>query len=128
MRVPHHVEPFVRRRLAVAVEQLAHAVDEDFGAATRHAVEARREYPDGALMAQIVGYTGPVSPQQLPDLREKGYLPDDLLGKSGVESSYETYLRGVYGTERVERNARGQKTQVLATETVAALRAEGVVA
>ena len=83
------------------------------------AVEARREYPDGPLMSQILGYTGPVSPEQLPDLRTKGYLPDDLIGKAGVESSYETYLRGVYGTERVERNARGQKTQVLATETVA---------
>lgn len=83
------------------------------------AVEARREYPDGPLMAQILGYTGPVSPEQLPDLRPKGYLPDDLLGKAGVESSYETFLRGVYGTEKVERNARGQKTQVLATETVA---------
>ena len=83
------------------------------------AVEARREYADGALTAQILGYTGPVSPDQLPDLRPKGYLPDDLIGKAGVESSYESYLRGVYGTERVERNARGQKTQVLATETVA---------
>jgi penicillin-binding protein 2 len=83
------------------------------------AVEARREYPDGPLMSQLVGYTGPVSPEQLPDLRAKGYLPDDLIGKAGVESSYESYLRGVYGTERVERNARGQKTQVLATETVA---------
>ena len=82
-------------------------------------VEARREYPDGPLMSQIVGYTGPVSPEQLPDLRSKGYLPDDLIGKAGVEASYESTLRGVYGTERVERNARGQKTQVLATETSA---------
>jgi penicillin-binding protein 2 len=81
------------------------------------AVEARREYPEGPLMSQIVGYTGPVSPQQLPDLRAKGYLPDDLLGKAGVESSYESSLRGVYGTELVERNARGQRTQVLSTET-----------
>ena len=61
-------------------------------------VEARREYPEGPLMSQIVGYTGPVSPEQLPDLRAKGYLPDDLIGKAGVESSYESYLRGVYGT------------------------------
>jgi penicillin-binding protein 2 len=82
-------------------------------------VEARREYTDGPLMSQIVGYTGPVSPDQLPDLRPKGYLPDDLIGKAGVESSYESTLRGIYGTQRVERNARGQQTQVLATETQA---------
>ena len=57
-------------------------------------VEARREYTDGPLMSQIVGYTGPVSATQLADLKRTGYLPDDLVGKAGVESSYETELRG----------------------------------
>ncbi len=80
-------------------------------------VEARRHYTDGPLMSQLVGYTGPVNAEQLATLRAKGYLPDDLIGKAGVESSYETELRGVYGTETVERNARGQKTQVLRTDT-----------
>jgi penicillin-binding protein 2 len=80
-------------------------------------VEARRQYAEGALMSQILGYTGPVSAEQLPDLKPKGYLPDDLIGKAGLELEYEQYLRGVYGTESVERNARGQKTQVLATLT-----------
>ena len=78
-------------------------------------VEARREYADGALMSQLIGYTGAVSAEELPDLKPKGYLPDDLIGKAGLELSYESYLRGTYGTESVERNARGQKTQVLAT-------------
>jgi penicillin-binding protein 2 len=80
-------------------------------------VEARRQYTDGPLMSQIIGYTGPVSPEQLTLLKERGYLPDDLVGKAGVESSYETELRGVYGAQTVERNARGQKTQVLQTVT-----------
>ena len=78
-------------------------------------VEARREYADGALLSQILGYTGPVSAEQLPDLRGQGYLPDDLLGKAGVESEYEADLRGVYGSELVERDASGRKTQVLRT-------------
>ncbi len=80
-------------------------------------VEARRQYTDGALMSQIIGYTGPVSAAQLPTLREKGYLPDDLVGKAGLEQEYESELRGVYGTQSVERDARGEKTQVLATLT-----------
>jgi penicillin-binding protein 2 len=80
-------------------------------------VEARRQYTDGPLMSQIIGYTGPVSAEQLTLLKERGYLPDDLVGKAGVESSYETELRGVYGAQTVERNARGQKTQVLQTVT-----------
>ena len=78
-------------------------------------VEARRQYTNGPLFAQLLGYTGPVAPEQLADLREVGYLPDDLLGKAGVESAYETELRGTYGAESVQRDATGRRTQVLAT-------------
>src|SRR6476659_3570158 len=41
--------------------------------------ESRRQYPDGKLVSQLLGYTGPVSPDQLADLTKQGYLPDDLL-------------------------------------------------
>jgi len=84
-------------------------------------IEARRQYPDGALVSQLLGYTGPVSAEQLPDLKKQGYLPDDLLGKTGIEASYEPQLRGQYGTETVERDASGRKLQVL--ETVSQARA-----
>jgi penicillin-binding protein 2 len=76
-------------------------------------VESRREYLQGPLLSQILGYTGPVAPEQLESLREKGYLPDDLLGKAGVEASYEAILRGVYGEQSVERDATGRRIQVL---------------
>lgn len=79
------------------------------------AVEARRQYTDGPLMSQILGYTGPVSAEQLPKLRDRGYQPDDLLGKAGIESTYEADLRGTYGQESVERDATGRRTQVLQT-------------
>lgn len=78
-------------------------------------VEARRQYTDGALTAHLLGYTGPVSAEQLPDLRAKGYQPDDLLGKVGLEAQYETELRGTYGSESVARDATGRRTQVLQT-------------
>ena len=45
MRVAHDVEPFVGRRLAVAVQQLAHAIDEDLGAAAGNAVEPGGDQP-----------------------------------------------------------------------------------
>ena len=79
------------------------------------AVEARRQYTDGPLMSQLLGYTGPVSAEQLPDLREKGYQPDDLLGKAGLEAEYETALRGTYGIQTVARDKTGRRTQVLQT-------------
>jgi penicillin-binding protein 2 len=80
-------------------------------------VEARRQYTDGPLMSQILGYTGPVSGEQLKTLKADGYLPDDLIGKVGLEAQYETELRGVYGTESVERDASGRRTQTLQTLT-----------
>jgi penicillin-binding protein 2 len=79
------------------------------------AVEARREYTYGSLFSQILGYTGPVSADQLAQLEALGYLPDDLLGKTGLEAEYETELRGTYGSQNVERDAAGRRTQVLQT-------------
>jgi penicillin-binding protein 2 len=82
-------------------------------------VEARRQYASGPLMSQILGYTGPVNGDQLKVLKDEGYLPDDLIGKAGLESRYEAELRGIYGSESVERDASGRKTQVLQTVTEA---------
>ena len=79
------------------------------------AVEAVRQYPEGRLVSQILGYTGPISPEQYEDMREEGYLRDDWLGKAGVEATYETDLRGVYGIESVARNASGRRGDVLQT-------------
>src|SRR4051795_2741992 len=35
-------------------------------------IEARRQYPEGTLVSQLLGYTGPVSPDQLADLKKQG--------------------------------------------------------
>jgi penicillin-binding protein 2 len=79
------------------------------------AVEARRQYTYGSLFSQILGYSGPVSADQLAQLKALGYLPDDLVGKTGLEAEYETELRGTYGSQNVERDAAGRRTQVLQT-------------
>jgi penicillin-binding protein 2 len=78
-------------------------------------VETRREYTLGPLFSQILGYTGAISGDELPDLSDQGYLPDDLIGRAGVEAVYEDQLRGQYGIETVERDASGKKIQVLQT-------------
>lgn len=79
-------------------------------------VETRRNYELGPLFAHVLGYTGPVSGGELPDLRADGYLPDDLLGRAGVEATYESILRGQYGLQTVERDAAGRQVQVLRTD------------
>jgi penicillin-binding protein 2 len=70
---------------------------------------------DGSLLAHVLGYTGPVSPDQLKILADRGYLPDDPIGKDGVEASFEAQLRGTYGSEKVERDASGRPIKVIAT-------------
>ena len=84
-------------------------------------VEPMRAYPDeagevdGTLLSHIVGYTGPVSRDELLTLAEDGYLRDDVIGKSGIEASYEEELRGTYGTQLVERDASGRQLKVIET-------------
>jgi len=78
-------------------------------------IEARRQYAEGPLVSQLLGYTGPVSGDQLETLSKQGYLPDDLLGKTGLEAYYESQLRGIYGSETVQRDASGRQLQVLET-------------
>jgi penicillin-binding protein 2 len=81
--------------------------------------EARREYLDetgalsGELLAHLVGYTGPVSRSELEDLSAVGYLRDDVIGRDGVEASYEKELRGTYGSDLLERDASGRPVKVL---------------
>ena len=79
------------------------------------AVETRREYPDGPLLAHILGYTGPIDPDTYERLRDGGYLQDDMIGKAGVEATFEEELRGTYGKELVERDATGRDIQILRT-------------
>lgn len=78
-------------------------------------VEARREYAKGPLFSQVIGYTGPITAEQLARLKDQGYLPDDMIGRTGIEAVYERELRGVYGAETVERDATGRRIQVLQT-------------
>ncbi len=79
------------------------------------AVESRRDYLYGPLLSQVLGYTGAIDATQLADLESRGYLPDDMIGKAGVEASYESALRGTYGQQTVERDATGRVVRVLQT-------------
>ena len=82
-------------------------------------VESKRHYVDGPLMSQIIGYTGAIDAETLKAVKDQGYLPDDLIGEAGVESTYESELRGTYGQETVEKDAAGRKLQVLSTDVAA---------
>lgn len=76
--------------------------------------ERVRHYVEGALYAPILGYTGAIIEDELVELRAAGYLPDDRVGRAGIERVYERYLRGTYGVREVERDAAQREIRVLA--------------
>ncbi|HEX7169659.1 MAG TPA: hypothetical protein VF206_02435, partial [Rubrobacter sp.] len=53
-----------------------------------------RSYPEGRLGAHILGYTGAVTQEELKLSTFDGLDADSIVGKSGVELSYEEALRG----------------------------------
>ncbi|MCM1252615.1 MAG: penicillin-binding transpeptidase domain-containing protein [Clostridium sp.] len=62
-----------------------------------------RKYNDSVYFAQILGYTGKVSNDELKALQEENpsYDLNDTVGKSGIEASMETILQGTKGSETV---------------------------
>ena len=62
-----------------------------------------RKYNDSIYFAQILGYTGKISNEELAELQQENpnYDLNDTVGKSGIEASMETQLQGTKGSEIV---------------------------
>ena len=73
----------------------------------------KRTYPSGAATANILGYVGEISEEELKARPESLYSGGDLIGKSGIERSYEEILRGEAGEEAIEVDARGRRVRIL---------------
>ena len=71
-----------------------------------------REYPQGKVAGHVVGYVGRISESDVSALEDKGelgnYRGTDIIGKKGIEKTYETVLHGKTGFEEVEVTARGK--------------------
>ncbi len=66
---------------------------------------AHRRYVDGEIFSSVMGYTGKISPQELKN--NPDYLLTDVIGKRGLEYTYEKWLRGKNGKSIVEVDSRG---------------------
>ncbi len=73
---------------------------------------AVRSYPRGRLAAHVLGYVGEIDEKELKE-RGDPYRAGDLIGRSGVESTYEADLRGVAGERRIEVDRRGRPVKVI---------------
>jgi penicillin-binding protein 2 len=77
----------------------------------------RRLYPRDGFAAHLIGYVGEVSEEDLNNNpRYAAYEPGDIVGKAGVESTYDQILRGVDGSRDVVVDSHGREVGYLRTQ------------
>lgn len=70
-----------------------------------------RYYPQGNLLAHVLGYTGEISSEELQILYNQGYASAREIGKTGIEKYYDNILRGDDGIRYGRFDARGRRIQ-----------------
>ena len=78
--------------------------------------EQRRLYPRNGFAANLIGYVGEVSDDMLNDPRYAYYEPGDVVGKSGVEQTYDSLLRGQDGSQDIIVDSHGREVGILGRE------------
>ena len=124
----------------VSVE-LASKIKENSGfyAGVEIQVTTEREYLNGTLAPHIIGTIGPLNAEEYnkrteeyntavknenltteekKNLKLRAYAMDDTIGKFGLESAMEQYLRGTNGVESTITDSSGSKTTEITTEPV----------
>ena len=70
--------------------------------------DTARYYPNGAVLAHVIGYMGSISDYQYEEyVTQKGYNATDVIGKDGIEAVMEDYLKGTDGVTAVRVNNLG---------------------
>ncbi|MBI1870030.1 MAG: penicillin-binding protein 2 [Chlamydiae bacterium] len=72
-----------------------------------------RAYLLGDCASSILGYVGAINRQEYETLKDRGYHWLDVIGRTGVENSCESYLRGESGGMQIEVDSRGYREQIL---------------
>ena len=78
-----------------------------------------RQYPQGEIFSHVVGHIGRINPRELDQLEADGnaanYRGTDYIGKTGLEQSYERFLHGTTGVEKVEIDSGGRAVRTLSS-------------
>lgn len=71
---------------------------------------SKRVYDHAVYFAHIIGYVGRINEEELAQFGELSpqYTENSIVGKLGIEKSYETYLSGIDGEATIIINERGQ--------------------
>lgn len=82
-------------------------------------VQPVRLYKEGTLASHILGYAAKISDDEYKNLKDD-YDQNDLIGKTGIESLFEKYLKGKKGTKQIDMAVDGTTTaEVVEDEAIA---------
>lgn len=76
--------------------------------------QTHRVYEDSVYFSGILGYTGKISQDELNTYNADSeiYESSDIVGKTGLEKTYESVLKGTKGSEIVSVNTSGKVVSV----------------
>jgi len=77
--------------------------------------EAVRDHPQGTLAAHVLGYLGPIGADEVGRPEYAGVQASALIGRAGVEQTYERSLRGVDGVRQLLVDKDGNVTGTAGT-------------
>ncbi len=73
-----------------------------------------RVYPLGEATSQMLGYVQTISEDELANYKDKGYSSTSLIGKTGLEKTFEDTLHGINGSEIYIMDEKENKIKTLA--------------
>lgn len=74
-----------------------------------------RYYKNGTFAPHLLGSVGAISQTEYNELKSEGYSLNDKLGKSGIESAFEEYLKGTKGEKRITKTSDGAVVEEVET-------------
>ena len=81
-------------------------------------VSSERQYTDGSVAPHLLGMVGPITNEEYESRKDKGYTLNDVIGKSGVESAMEEYLKGTDGTKVIERDVDKREHEAMINDFI----------
>ncbi len=74
-----------------------------------------RTYTSGSLASHIIGYIGNINEDEYKKLKDT-YGRNDIIGRTGVESLFENYLKGKRGEKQIDMAVDGTTTAEYVTK------------
>lgn len=71
-------------------------------------VQAVRDYPYHGIGSSFFGYVGQITAKEYEERKNEGYTRNDVIGKDGIEYTYDRYLRGQPGGQQIVVDAQSQ--------------------